>query len=61
MLHYVLTPERVALEVHKSHTENSRIELKFSKPLTEAITCLLYLDYDNLLREDFSRNVTTDI
>ena len=57
-----LTPNRNASEGHKTHRENGniRFEVKFNKPLTEAITCLLYLEYDNSAIVDFSRNVMTE-
>ena len=43
MLFFDLMPCRDASEGHTSHPEigNMRIELKFNKPLPEAITCLL--------------------
>jgi len=46
-----------------SHPEKSniRIDLKFNKPLPVAIACLLYLELDNSVLIDFSRNFTTDI
>ena len=34
--------------------------LKFGKPSPEAITCLLYLEFDNSILIGFSRNVTID-
>jgi len=62
MLLFDLTPDRGASEGHKSHPENGsiRIELKFNKPLLEAITCLLYVEFDNSVLIDFERTVTTD-
>jgi len=62
MLLFVLTPDRGVSEGHTSHPENGsiRIELKFNKPLPEAITCLLYLEFDNSVLIDFERTVTTD-
>jgi len=62
MLLFDLTPDRGASEGHKSHPEkgNIRIELKFNKPLPEATTCLLYLEFDNSVLIDFARTVTTD-
>jgi len=36
------------------------VELKFSKPLPEPITCIFYLEYDNSFRVDTSRAVPTD-
>jgi len=49
MLLFNLTLDRGASGGNTSHTENGniRIELKFNKPLPEAITCLLYLELDN--------------
>ena len=46
MLLFDLTHDRVASEGHTSHPVNSniRVELKFSKPLPEPITCILYLE-----------------
>jgi len=43
------TPDHAASEAHTSLPENGniRIELQFSRPLPEAITCLLYLEYDS--------------
>ena len=62
MLHFDFTPDRGASEGHTSHPKigNIRIELKINKPLPEEITCLLYLEFDNSVLIDFSRNVTTD-
>ena len=39
---------------------DNRIDLKFAKALPEAVTCLLYLEYDNSIRIDLARNVSTD-
>ena len=62
MLLFDLTPDRSTSEVHAFHPENVniRIELKFNKPLPEAITCPLYLEFDNSVLFDFSRTVVTD-
>jgi hypothetical protein len=62
MLLFDLTPDRAASEAHKSHPDNGvvRIELKFARPLSEAITCLIYLEYENTVYIDYRRNVTTD-
>jgi len=62
MLLFVLTPDRAASEGHTSHPDNGniRVQLKFSKPLPEPITCIFYLEYDNSVRVDASRKVTTD-
>jgi len=61
MLLFDLTPDRGASEGHQSHPENGciRIELKFNKPLPEAITCLLYLEFDNSVLIDFEPTFTT--
>jgi len=49
MLLFDLTPDHGASKAHTSHPLeiNIRLELKFAKPLPEAITCLLYLEFDN--------------
>ena len=62
MLLFNLTPDRGASAGHMSHPQNGsiRIELKFNKPLLEAITCLLYLEFANLFHIDFERTVTTE-
>jgi len=43
---FVLTNDRAASEGHTSHPDNgnNRVELKFSKPLPETITCIFYLE-----------------
>jgi len=62
MLLFDLTPDQGVSEPHTSHPEqgNNRVELKFAKPLPEAITCLLYLEYDSTVLINLARNVTTD-
>ena len=62
MLLFVLTPNRGASESHTSHHEqcNIREDLKFDKPVPEAITCVLYLEFDNSVLINLARNVTTD-
>jgi len=62
MLRFDLTPDRASSEGHTSHPDygNIRVELKFSKPLVEPITCIFYLEYDNSVRVDTSRTFTTD-
>jgi len=62
MLLSVLTHYCGASEDHISHPENGNIsiKLKFNKPLTEAITCLLYLEFDKSFFINFSFNVTTE-
>jgi hypothetical protein len=58
---YDLTPDLAASEGHASHPTNGdiRIDLKFAKALPEAITRLLYLEYDNSVRIDLTRSVST--
>ena len=62
MLLFDLTPDRGASEGHTSLPENGniRVELQFSKPFSESITCLLYLEYGSTVLVNFSRKVTTD-
>ena len=57
MLLFDLTPDRAASEGHTSHPDNGniRVELKFSKPLPEPVTCIFYLQYDNSVCVDTSR------
>jgi len=59
---FYLTPDQGASEANTSHTEqgNIRVELKFTKSLHEAITCLLYLEFGNSILINLARNVTTD-
>jgi hypothetical protein len=63
MLLFDLTPDKGASEALTSLPENGniRIELQFSRQLPESITCLLYLEYDSTVLENFSRKVTTEI
>jgi len=62
MIVYDLTPDLAASEGHSSAPRSGdiRIDLKFGTALPEAITCLLYLEYDNSIRIDLSRKVSTD-
>ena len=62
MLLFDLTADLAASEGHTSPVESGNIciELSFKEALKEAITCLLYLEYDNSVRVDSSRTVTTD-
>jgi hypothetical protein len=62
MLLFDLSPDLAASEGNTSPVEsgNIRIELSFKEALKGAITCLLYLEYDNSVRVDSSRTVTTD-
>jgi len=59
---YDLTPDLAASEGHMSPPTSGgiRIDLKFAKALPEAITCLLYLEYDNSFHIDLARIVSTD-
>ena len=62
MILFDLAPDLAASEGHASPPTNGdiRIDLKFAKTLPESVTCLLYLEYDNSVRIDLARNVTTD-
>jgi len=62
MLLFHLTHEQGASEAHTSYTEqgNIRVELKFHKPLPEANTCLLFLEFDKSVLINLVRNITTD-
>jgi len=62
VLVFDLTPDLAASEGHKSAPTSGdiRIDLKFAKALPEAITCLLYLEYDNSVHIDLARIVSTD-
>ena len=62
MLLFDLTPDRAASEGHISSPDqgNVRLELRFEKPLSEAVTCLLYLEYDNCARIEQLRSFSTD-
>jgi len=62
MLLFDLTPVQGAPDAHTFHPEQGiiRVELKFTKHLREAMTCLLYLEFDNTLLINTARNVTTD-
>ena len=62
MIVYDLTPDLAASEGHASTPTNGdiRIDLKFAKALPEAITCLLYLEYESSVCIDLARNVSTD-
>ena len=62
MLLFDLTPDQGASEGHTSHmgSGNIRVELKFNKSLPESFTCLMYMEFDNSIRVDNQRVVTTD-
>jgi len=57
-----LTPNQGASEAHTSHPEQGsiKVELKFAKPLPEAITCPLYLEFDSSVLINLALNVTTE-
>ena len=61
MLLFDLNPDQGASEAHTSHPEqgNIRVELKFAKPLPEAIMCLVYPEIDNSVLINLERNVMT--
>ena len=60
MLLIDLTPNRPASKGHFSLPDqgNIRLELQFDKAIADAITCLLYLEYDNCVRIDQLRTVS---
>ena len=62
MVLFDLTLVRAASEGHISLTEqcNIRLDLKFDKPHPEALTCLLFFEYDNCVRIDQLRIVSID-
>ena len=62
MLLFDLTHDQGDSKAHTSHPEqgNIRVELKFTKPLPEEITCLLYHEFDNSVLINLACNITTD-
>ena len=62
MLLFDLTPDRASSEGHISLPDQGNIglELRFDKALSEAFTCLLYLEYENCVRIDQLRAVSTE-
>jgi uncharacterized membrane protein YebE (DUF533 family) len=62
MLVLALTSDACASDGHISIPENGsiRIQLKFDQVLTEAVTDLLYQEFDASIQIDRLRNVTTD-
>jgi len=58
MFVYDLTTDRNASVGLTTNHENGsmRIKLQFNKPLPEAITCLLYEEFDSSFLVDFARN-----
>jgi hypothetical protein len=62
VLLFDLRPDRAASDSHTSNPDigNIRIELKFAQTLPDAITCLLYLEYDDTVLVDDSRTVSID-
>ena len=61
MLLFDLTNDRGISDGKTSHPEqgNIRVELKFAKPLLEAITCVLYLEFENYVLLNLTRKITT--
>ena len=57
MVLYDLTPDMAASEGKASPPTSGgiRIDLKFGTALPEAITCLVYLEYDNSIRRSGSQ------
>jgi hypothetical protein len=62
MLIFDLTPDGCASDGHTSLPDNCniRIDVRFDEALAEAVTFVLYLEYDASIQIDKSRNVTTD-
>jgi hypothetical protein len=62
MLMFDVTTNRATSEGHISLPVqcNIRLELRFDKPLPDAVMCLLYLEYDNSLRIDQLHSVSAD-
>jgi hypothetical protein len=62
MLLFNLMPDRGTSECHNSYPKNGniRIEADFNKQLPDPVNCLLYMEYDNYVRVDRNRAVTTD-
>jgi hypothetical protein len=63
LLAFDLNPDRAASEGHTSHLQSGsirvdiRVDIRYSAALTEAATCLLYLQYDNCVRIDQLKTV----
>lgn len=57
-----ITSDQSANEGHWSARKSGTLglQLKFKKALTDAVTCITYSEYQNLIEIDKSRNVTTD-
>jgi len=62
MLLFDLTSDRAASECHISLPDegNIRLDLRFEKPFSKAVACLLYLEYDNCVHIDQLHTVATD-
>jgi len=62
MLLFDLSPDRSVSEGHTLHPDSGdiRVELKFSKPLPEPITCIFYLEFDNSVPIDYARKFSTE-
>ena len=60
---FKLTPYRAASEGHISLLDqgNITVELQFDKPISEAITCLLILEYDNYVAIDQISSLSKDL
>ena len=60
MLLFDLIPDRAASKGQISLPDqvNISVEIQFDKPLSDAITCLLYLEYDKCVRIDPMRTVS---
>ena len=63
MLLVNFTPDLGALEGHISYPDNGtiRVELKFSKPLLDHISCIFYLEFDISVRIHKSQTVSSDL
>lgn len=57
-----LTPDMSAHEPHWNLQKQGvvRLELRFANPLPEAINCIIYSEFDNLLEIDKNRTVVVD-
>lgn len=57
-----LTPDHESSKPHLSvpKTGSLRIELKFSKPLPEGVTAIIYSEFASMIEIDKNRNVVTD-
>lgn len=62
MMMFDLTTDHASSECYISLPEqgNIRLDLQFDKPLCEAVTCLLYVEYGNSVRIDQLRTELTE-